>query len=67
MTEMNNSNTHKTIKRDGLEANSRDKVVSTGDEGGGDGSIAQSMKSTGTGRGCYMTSVNAKYRYFLFF
>lgn len=67
MTEMNNNNTPKRIKRDGLKANSRDKVVSIGDKGGGDGSIAQSMKSTGTGRGCYMTSVNAKYRYFLFF
>lgn len=44
---VNNNNGHTKIKLDSLEAHYRDKVVNTGDEGGGDGSIAPSMKNLG--------------------
>lgn len=49
VTEMNNNNRNKRIKLDDLQANYRDKFVSSEDEGGGDGSIVWSMKSMGVG------------------
>lgn len=49
VTEMNNNNRSKRIKPDDLKANYRDKFVSSGDEGGGDGSIVWSVKSMGAG------------------